>query len=116
MDAYTKGTLAGGGELTVTQEPLLELEDLKWENRDGYILVYSLKPRITELSQRILGFYKGEIGAPFVATLETRELGSNKAPQPVLSEIFPKEFPSNEKQLSDPNWTSKKVPQSPTRS
>ncbi len=103
VDAYTKGTLAGGGELTVTQEPLLELEDLKWENRDGYILVYSLKPRITELSQRILGFYKGEIGAPFVATLETRELGPNKAPQPVLSELFPKEFPSNEKQLSDPS-------------
>lgn len=103
VDAYTKGTLSGGGELTVTQEALLDLPDLTWENRNGYILVHSLKPRITELSRRILGFYEGEIGAPFVATLETRELGNNKAPQPVLSDLFPEEFPSDLKQLSDPS-------------
>lgn len=109
VDAYTKGTLAGGGELTVTQQPLLKMDDLKWENRNGYILVHSLKPRITDLSRNLFGFYAGEVGAPFVATLETRELGEARAPQPILSELFPAEFPNGEKQLSDPNEAMRDV-------
>lgn len=103
VDAYTKGTLSGGGELTVEQQPLLKFDDLKWENREGYILVYSLAPRITELSNRLVGFYNGEVGSPFVATLETRELGSNKAPDPDLTVLFPEQFPSGKKLLSDPS-------------
>lgn len=93
VDAYTKGTLAGGDELTVKQEALLEMEDLSYEVKDGYIVIHSFRPRITELAHRIFGFYKGEQGAPFVATLEARQLGATPAPQPDLHDLFPDQFP-----------------------
>ncbi|RRC94509.1 HtaA domain-containing protein [Schaalia canis] len=103
VDAATKGTLAGGGAKTFTQQALLDLQDLTWEMRDGYLVIASHKPRITQMSKELVGFYHGEVGDPFVATIQL--YGTNaKAPEPVLWKIFPDLYkdPGN-KPLVDPN-------------
>ncbi len=91
ITAHTAGTMAGGGELNVTDEPLLKMNDLRWEMREGYLLIYSHAPVITELSHRLLGFYNGEAGSPFLATIRLDQPGST-LPDPVLSDFFPDRY------------------------
>lgn len=88
VDATTAGTMAGGSAQTFTQEALLDLPDLSYEVRDGYLLVYSHKPVITDLSHSIVGFYRGETREPFVATIKLDGAAADQ-PAPVLWELFP---------------------------
>lgn len=107
VDAYTAGTLAGGEELTVTKQALLELPDLQHEVRGNTLVIYSHNPRITELSKRLLGFYQGEKGAPFVATFEiqTGDLNAPERQSPVLWQLFPTLYadPKATPPLTDPS-------------
>lgn len=107
VDAYTAGTLAGGEELTVTKQALLELPDLQHEVRGNTLVIYSHSPRITELSKRLLGFYQGEKGAPFVATFEiqTGDLNAPERQSPVLWQLFPSLYtdPNAAPPLTDPS-------------
>lgn len=91
VDAQTAGTLGGAEAATFTQQALLSLPDLKWEIKDNYLLVYSLKPTITDLSTKIVGFYSGESREPFVATFEIHGREGDR-PAPVLWNLFPESF------------------------
>ncbi|MEW6881691.1 HtaA domain-containing protein [Trueperella pyogenes] len=90
VDAYTKGTMAKEGEVKFTQEPVANLTDLKVEEREGYAVISATKTILNEKVEALVGFYKGEAGAPFVATVPLKK--GYKAPQPILWEIFPKMF------------------------
>lgn len=90
VDGYTKGTMAKEGEVKFTQEPVANLTDLKVEEREGYAVISATKTILNEKVEALVGFYKGEEGAPFVATVPLKK--GYKAPQPILWEIFPKMF------------------------
>lgn len=90
VDGYTKGTMAKEGEVKFEQQPVAKLENLKVEERDGYAVISATKTILNENVSALVGFYKGEEGAPFVATVPLKK--GYKAPQPILWEIFPKMF------------------------
>ncbi|MDF2420824.1 HtaA domain-containing protein [Trueperella pyogenes] len=95
VDGYTKGTMAKEGVVQFTQKPVADLKDLKIEQRDGYVVISSTKTTLNENVSALVGFYKGEAGAPFVATVPLRK--GDKAPEPILWKIFPGVF-------HDPTW------------
>ncbi|MCI7688925.1 MAG: HtaA domain-containing protein [Trueperella pyogenes] len=95
VDGYTKGTMAKEGVVQFTQKPVADLKDLKIEQRDGYAVISSTKTTLNENVSALVGFYKGEAGAPFVATVPLRK--GDKAPEPILWKIFPGVF-------HDPTW------------
>ncbi|WP_216409177.1 HtaA domain-containing protein [Arcanobacterium phocae] len=88
-DGYTKGTMAKEGERSFTQEPIADLNDLKVEQHEGYIVVSSLDPVLTANVKSLVGFYEGEKGAPLVITIGTDEAKKADVPEPVLWELFP---------------------------
>ncbi|AJC69727.1 for Fe-transport [Trueperella pyogenes TP8] len=95
VDGYTKGTMAKEGEVKFEQQPVAKLENLKVEERDGYAVISATKTTLNENVSALVGFYKGEAGAPFVATVPLK-IG-DKAPEPILWKIFPGVF-------HDPTW------------
>ncbi|MBB3024808.1 Internalin-A precursor [Trueperella pyogenes] len=95
VDGYTKGTMAKEGVVQFTQKPVADLKDLKIEQRDGYAVISATKTILNENVSALVGFYKGEAGAPFVATVPLK-IG-DKAPEPILWKIFPGVF-------HDPTW------------
>ncbi|WP_460997932.1 HtaA domain-containing protein [Trueperella pyogenes] len=95
VDGYTKGTMAKEGVVQFTQKPVADLKDLKIEQRDGYAVISATKTILNENVNSLVGFYKGEAGAPFVATVPLRK--GDKAPEPILWKIFPGVF-------HDPTW------------
>ena len=95
VDGYTKGTMAKEGVVQFTQKPVADLKDLKIEQRDGYAVISSTKTTLNENVSALVGFYKGEAGAPFVATVPLKK--GDKAPEPILWKIFPGVF-------HDPTW------------
>ncbi|WP_406717049.1 HtaA domain-containing protein [Trueperella pyogenes] len=95
VDGYTKGTMAKEGEVKFEQQPVAKLENLKVEERDGYAVISATKTILNENVSALVGFYKGEAGAPFVATVPLK-IG-DKAPEPILWKIFPGVF-------HDPTW------------
>lgn len=107
VDASTNGTMSGAKAATFTQQALLDMQDLQFEVRDDYLLVYSHKPVITDLSEKLVGFYKGSTGAAFVATfnLASSGLGGAERPDPVLWKLFPNTYtdPQQTPPLTDPN-------------
>lgn len=111
VDAYTAGTMAKAGKVTLKSQPLADLQDLKVEVRDGYAVISSLKPVLTANVKSLVGFYEGETGEPFVATIP---LGNTEegAPDPVLWEIFPNEFknPKNGPVYSDAPTKEVRIP------
>ncbi|RRD51897.1 hypothetical protein EII12_06780 [Buchananella hordeovulneris] len=92
VDARTKGTMAGGGEAEFKQQAILEMPDLEWEVRQGYLVIFSHKPRLTDLSGKLVGFYAGTVQAPFLATVKIYGQ-DGEAPEPNLWEVFPDRFP-----------------------
>lgn len=95
VDGYTKGTMAKEGVVQFTQKPVADLKDLKIEQRDGYAVISATKTILNENVNSLVGFYKGEAGAPFVATVPLKK--GDKAPEPILWKIFPGVF-------HDPTW------------
>ncbi|WP_341827497.1 HtaA domain-containing protein [Trueperella pyogenes] len=95
VDGYTKGTMAKEGEVKFEQQPVAKLENLKVEERDGYAVISATKTTLNENVSALVGFYKGEAGAPFVATVPLKK--GDKAPEPILWKIFPDVF-------HDPTW------------
>ncbi|WP_461021168.1 HtaA domain-containing protein [Trueperella pyogenes] len=95
VDGYTKGTMAKEGEVKFEQQPVAKLENLKVEERDGYAVISATKTTLNENVSALVGFYKGEAGAPFVATVPLKK--GDKAPEPILWKIFPGVF-------HDPTW------------
>ncbi|MEW6921312.1 HtaA domain-containing protein [Trueperella pyogenes] len=95
VDGYTKGTMAKEGEVKFEQQPVAKLENLKVEERDGYAVISATKTILNENVSALVGFYKGEAGAPFVATVPLKK--GDKAPEPILWKIFPGVF-------HDPTW------------
>ncbi|QOR46392.1 HtaA domain-containing protein [Trueperella pecoris] len=91
VDGYTKGTMAKAGVVEFKQTAVASLEDLKIEDRGDYAVISSAKTILNDKVSSLVGFYKGEEGAPFVATVPLKK--GQKAPQPVLWKIFPKVFP-----------------------
>ncbi|MEW6874774.1 HtaA domain-containing protein [Trueperella pyogenes] len=95
VDGYTKGTMAKEGVVQFTQKPVADLKDLKIEQRDGYAVISATETTLNENVSALVGFYKGEAGAPFVATVPLKK--GDKAPEPILWKIFPGVF-------HDPTW------------
>ncbi|MCS4536119.1 HtaA domain-containing protein [Corynebacterium sp. HS2168-gen11] len=92
VDGSTKGTMARPGvAVDKTQTALLELTDLKAEYKDGYLLITSFLPRITDFSTDLVGFYEGEIRQPFVATIKVAGT-EGEAPAPILWKLFPEKY------------------------
>ncbi|WP_406710253.1 HtaA domain-containing protein [Trueperella pyogenes] len=87
VDAYTKGTLAKAQELTFKQTPVAKLEDLTIEQRGDYAIISATHTVLNEKVGDLVGFYVGERGAPFLATVPLKK--GIKAPQPVLWKILP---------------------------
>ncbi|WP_172801278.1 HtaA domain-containing protein [Arcanobacterium phocae] len=100
VDGYTKGTMAKEGEVTLRREVLAKLDDLAIDDRGSFVVISSLKPTFTEKVKDLVGFYQGEVGAPFVVTVG---MHGEKAPLPILWELFPSAFknPSNGPVYSD---------------
>lgn len=94
VDASTANTMAGTGPANATQEAIADLPDLAWEVRGNTLLVYSHTPVITQLSERIVGFYSGDKGAPFVATFEiyTGDPQAPERPLPIFWKLFPDRY------------------------
>lgn len=110
VDASTKGTLAGGGAKEYTQTALLNMADLNVQEQDGYVVISSLEPRITDMSKQLLGFYTGEVGQPFVAVVSSATADQENVPEPSLHALFPDVFPANgPARLTDPNEPVKDV-------
>lgn len=103
LSGSTAGTLSGKPAKTFDQVPLLQMDDLKVERKDNYILIHSLKPRVLDMSDDLVGFYKDGTGSPFVMTLEIKGIEGD-APQPVLWTLFPDTFKNpGGKPILDPN-------------
>lgn len=111
VDASTAGTMIeGSGPASVTQEALLQLNDLHVEMRDDYLLIFSLKPIVTDLSTTLFGFYAGEPGSPFVAVLPFDDAGEDStAVQPELWNIFPDKYKKPGPNLDTANEPTKTV-------
>ncbi len=94
VDVSTANTMAGTGPASATQGELVDLKDLKWEVRGNTLIIVSHTPIIKDLSERIVGFYKGDKGAPFLATFEIHT-GDPDAPDrllPVFWKLFPTQY------------------------
>lgn len=111
VDAYTAGTMAKAGKVTLERQPLAELKDLKVEVRDGYAVISSLNPVLNANVKSLVGFYEGETGEPFVATIPLDKT-EDGAPDPVLWEIFPNVFknPQNGPVYSDAPTKEVRIP------
>lgn len=100
----TAGTMANPGKAVERDDVLLTMPDLQAEIRDGYLLVYSHKPIITEFARDLVGFYSGESAEPFVATFQIADMTPStedkKAAAPVLWQLFPKQYET----LRPPNY------------
>ena len=100
----TAGTMANPGKAVERDDVLLTMPDLQAEIRDGYLLVYSHKPIITEFARDLVGFYSGESAEPFVATFQiagmTPSTQDKKVAAPVLWQLFPKQYET----LRPPNY------------
>ncbi|WP_175956364.1 HtaA domain-containing protein [Schaalia sp. Marseille-Q2122] len=103
LSGSTAGTLSGKPAKTFDQVPLLQMDDLKVERKDNYILIHSLKPRVLDMSDDLVGFYKDAIGSPFVMTIALKGVEAD-TPKPVLWNLFPESYqnPGN-KPILDPN-------------
>ncbi|MDO4762295.1 MAG: HtaA domain-containing protein [Corynebacterium sp.] len=112
VDGKTIGTLANPDvKVDKKQTGLVDLEDLKVEVKDGYLLITAFIPRNTHFSHELVGFYQGEAREPFVAAVKINELAGD-APEPILWQLFPEKFghlrPSNY-QVEDPNFQDEAI-------
>lgn len=100
----TAGTMANPGKAVERDDVLLTMPDLQAEIRDGYLLVHSHRPIITEFARDLVGFYSGESAEPFVATFQIADMQpstqDNKVAEPVLWQLFPKQYET----LRPPNY------------
>ncbi|WP_406714988.1 HtaA domain-containing protein [Trueperella pyogenes] len=90
VDAYTKGTMSKAKEVTFTQTPVADLKDLTIEQRGDYAVISATHTVLNENVGDLVGFYVGEKGAPFLATVPLKE--GAKAPAPVLWKILPNKY------------------------
>ena len=100
----TAGTMANPGKAVERDDVLLTMPDLQAEIRDGYLLVHSHRPIITEFARDLVGFYSGESAGAFVATFQiagmTPRTEDSKVAEPVLWQLFPKQYET----LRPPNY------------
>lgn len=90
VDAYTKGTMSKAKEVTFTQTPVADLKDLTIEQRGDYAVISATHTVLNKNVGDLVGFYVGEKGAPFLATVPLKE--GAKAPAPVLWKILPNKY------------------------
>ncbi|WP_406710959.1 HtaA domain-containing protein [Trueperella pyogenes] len=90
VDAYTKGTMSKAKEVTFTQTPVADLKDLTIEQRGDYAVISATHTVLNKNVGDLVGFYVGEKGAPFLATVPLKE--GTKAPAPVLWKILPNKY------------------------
>ncbi|OKL49909.1 HtaA domain-containing protein [Boudabousia marimammalium] len=111
VDVANQGTMVDETPVSETQAILADLNDLQIEKRDGYLVVHSKKPVLTDLATRAFGFYGGQIRQPLVAVIKATEHVSGAGlPEPELAEIFPGEYASDDAPLlSDPDEPVKEV-------
>jgi internalin A len=106
-DGSTTGTMADPTPKNFTQIPVVDLPDLKWEVRDGHLVISSFEGVYTQATKDLVGFYSGEKADPIVASVRIDK--NVKLQQPQFWHYFPGAVKNDGKPASTPNYNNSEI-------